>query len=143
MARIALTRADCAIALRNAWEDAREYARTWKAAPSAYRFGLMLKYAYEQIRRTKAREAHKAAEVERQLQLAVEVAARRAAPAYVAPQGRWEGAQELLDMRTVAELEVLRFECADAFTFEGNLRLFEAKARLAEIEAQLTWRAVA
>jgi hypothetical protein len=138
MATVTLTRADTVIALRNAWADARESAKTFGRVVTAFRFQLLLRAAYDQIRRAKAREAHKAAEAARAACTYVEYDATATRPA-----GRWYGPEALLDMRDAAELEVLRWEMADSFTAEGNSRLFEAKAQLRAIEAQLTWRTVA
>jgi len=143
MTTATLTRGDCVIALRTAWERTRERMRGLRQGSWAFRFEFrhQLKLAYEHIRQMKAREAHKAAEAAREAALAAEVATWKVP----APRSQriWEGPQHLLDARDAAELEVLRWEMADSFTATGNSRLFEAKARLAEIEAQLTWRTVA
>ena len=140
MTTATLTRGDCVIALRTAWERTRERMRGLRQGSWAFRFEFrhQLKLAYEHIRQMKAREARKAAEAARAACTYVEYNATATRPA-----GRWYGPVALLDMRDAAELEVLRFEMADSFTAEGNSRLFEAKAQLAAIEAQLTWRTVA
>lgn len=145
MATVTLTRADTVIALRNAWEDAREIVARGDTV-SAYRWGLLLRYAYNQIRSAKARAAWKAAEAAREAALAKEAAfaaAVRAKRIDTFMRGRWEGPVWLLDQHHVTQLEVWRYEMADSFTSWGNDRLFAAKARLAEIEAQLVWRTVA
>jgi hypothetical protein len=128
------------IALRTAWERTNERLRGLTRRPYIVRFefAYQLRLAYDAIRRMKAREAHKAAEAARAACTYVEYDATAARPA-----GRWYGPVSLLDMRDAAELEVLRFEMADSFTAEGNSRLFEAKAQLRAIEAQLTWRTLA
>lgn len=147
MATVTLNRADTVIAMRTAWERAHERRRGLRGGYKYLRFEFeyQLKLAYEAIRVMKARAAHKAAELERERVTAeaMKAAAERKLPWTGGGRGRWEGPQHLLDMRDVAELEVLRFEMADAFTATGNSRLFEAQAQLAAIEAQLTRRTVA
>lgn len=136
----ALTRADAAIAMRNAHADAAKRRAAFAHVPG-FRlepgvWAMMLREAFFEIRRAKSREqilAHSAAVAEENRRRRVAGTTRL----------NWEGPQELLDMRTVAELEVLRWEMADSFTFEGNSRLAEARANLAAIEAQLTRRYVA
>lgn len=136
----ALTRADATIAMRNAHADAAKRRAAFAHVPG-FRlepgvWAMMLREAFFEIRRAKSREqilAHSAAVAEENRRRRVAGLTRL----------NWEGPQDLLDARDVAELEVLRFEMADSFTATGNSRLFEAKARLAEIEAQLTWRTLA
>lgn len=133
---VTLTRADTVIAMRNAHRDAAKRRAAFPGFPlEPGVWAMMLREAFRQIREMKIQAERDAA---RAAYCYVEYDAKNGRPA-----GRWYGPEHLLDMRDAAELEVLRWEMADVFTATGNSRLFEAKGRLAEIEAQLTWRAVA
>lgn len=127
---VILTRADTVIAMRNAHADAARRRAAFPGFPlEPGVWAMMLREAFRQIRDAKI-QAQRDAE-------------RAAAWAEPLRPFRWEGPQHLLDARELAELEVLRFEMADAFTAEGNSRLFAAKAQLRAIEAQLTRKVVA
>jgi hypothetical protein len=140
----ALNRADTVIAMRTAWERTHERMRGLRRPDWAFEFRHQLRLAYDAIRKAKARVIWDAREAaDRRAAEAARAARKAAADAHVRAHRVWDGPKELLDARGAAELEVLRWEMADSFTAEGNSRLFKAKAQLAAIEAQLTWRTVA